>query len=161
FYQQAEARLRDFLKERFLSLPQGLLHEAILLNRSLLKMPYQTEDLNLELSHNLWEFYRGVLEGRPVVLDNTPSRYRIDRTSNLGLPPTDTSDPAAQGKSARPSGPASKSARKRVLLATKVGFPPPTGPQVFSERHIHAAFEGSLPRLQTDNVDLYQPHTPP
>ena len=83
FYQQAEARLRDFLKERFLSLPQGLLHEAILLNRSLLKMPYQTEDLNLELSHNLWEFYRGVLEGRPVVLDNTPSRYRIDRTSKV------------------------------------------------------------------------------
>ena len=81
FYQQAEARLRAFLKERFLSLPHGLLHEAILLNRSLLKMPFQTEDLNLELSHNLWEFYRGVLEGTPVVLENTPSRYRIDRTS--------------------------------------------------------------------------------
>ena len=81
FYREAAERLKRFLAERFLSVPEPLLRDAILLNRCLLKMPLQTEDLRLELCYNVWQFYRAVLQGTPVVLDKLPSRYHIDRSS--------------------------------------------------------------------------------
>jgi tRNA A37 methylthiotransferase MiaB len=81
FYAEAERRLTRLLAERGRSLPDGVLHEAVLLNRSLVKLPFVRTDLELELGHNIWEFYRGVLRGVPAPLAAVPSRYRIDRTS--------------------------------------------------------------------------------
>lgn len=82
FYEEAQRLLQRSLEERFLSVPQGLLQEAVHYNRTLLKLPFQTEDLTLELSHNLWEFYQSVLEGRVIPLEQKPSRYHINRTSH-------------------------------------------------------------------------------
>src|SRR5207245_3947683 len=47
------------------------------------------------------------------------------------------------------------------VIATKVGFLGPDGPQDFSPRHIRDSLEASLRRLRTDYVDLYQLHNPP
>lgn len=80
FYEEAEQAVGRFLKERFLELPADLLKEAVLYNRSLLKMPFQTEDLFLDLSYNIREFHRSVLEGRPIPIEKGCFRYRIDRT---------------------------------------------------------------------------------
>ncbi len=80
FYQEAEWLLARLLREKFVEVEPELLRDAITLNQSLLKLPFQTEDLELALSYNVWEFYRGVLEGTSVPLEETPSRYFIDRT---------------------------------------------------------------------------------
>ena len=80
FYREAEEALRRVLKEHGKELPEGLLHEAVEYNRALLKLPFQTEDRILELSYNLREFYRCVLEGRPRTLERKPTAVRIDRT---------------------------------------------------------------------------------
>ena len=50
--------------------------------------------------------------------------------------------------------------REQVVLATKVYGPMGTGPNDggLSARHIRAACEASLRRLQTDHIDLYQMH---
>ena len=81
YYQEAEARLSELLQEKTLSIPRDLLHDAFQLNRSLLKQPFQTEDLDLELSYNILEFYESVLAGEPIALEERTSRYFIDRTS--------------------------------------------------------------------------------
>lgn len=81
FYEQAKMLLERFLKSRGLAMPPNLLCDASLLNRSLLKMPFQTEDLDLDLSYNIWEHYRSVILGQPVPLENKPTRQHIDRTS--------------------------------------------------------------------------------
>jgi radical SAM superfamily enzyme YgiQ (UPF0313 family) len=81
FYNQAEMLVERFLRRRGLELPPGLLREAVTLNRSLIKKPFQTKDLELELSHNIWERYRSVLRGQPISLETRPHRYHIDRTS--------------------------------------------------------------------------------
>lgn len=81
FYREAEQALQQFLEARKLEFPDGLLRETIEYNRALLKLPFQTEDLTIELSHNIWEFYRSVLEGRPVSLVKKPCKIHIDRTS--------------------------------------------------------------------------------
>jgi aryl-alcohol dehydrogenase-like predicted oxidoreductase len=48
--------------------------------------------------------------------------------------------------------------RDRVVLATKVGKPMGEGRSGLSRRWIREAVEGSLRRLQTDRIDLYQSH---
>lgn len=48
--------------------------------------------------------------------------------------------------------------REEVLLATKVGMDMGVGGKGLSEDHIHKSIGGSLRRLQTDYVDLYQAH---
>jgi aryl-alcohol dehydrogenase-like predicted oxidoreductase len=56
--------------------------------------------------------------------------------------------------------------RDRILVATKVAGPGRSidwirqGPQAFDAANIRAALEGSLTRLKTDYVDLYQLHWP-
>lgn len=48
--------------------------------------------------------------------------------------------------------------RDRVVIATKVGFDMGQGYKDISRKHILAAVEDSLRRLQTDYIDLYQTH---
>ncbi len=81
FYAEAERALEEFLGERFTVPPAPLLHEALLFNCNLLKRPFLSSDLELELSYNHWEFYHSVLRGTPVALELHPTKYRIDRTS--------------------------------------------------------------------------------
>ena len=81
FYQEAETLLTRLLRDKFLSLPPDLLHQAIELNRGLIKQPFQTEDLDIDLSYNIWEFYRSVLVGGAVPLEKVDCRHHLDRTS--------------------------------------------------------------------------------
>ncbi|MFI5414639.1 MAG: aldo/keto reductase [Candidatus Lutacidiplasmatales archaeon] len=48
--------------------------------------------------------------------------------------------------------------RDEVLLATKVGMETSEGRKGLAPDHIRASIEGSLERLQTDRIDLYQAH---
>jgi len=52
----------------------------------------------------------------------------------------------------------SRNNRTKVILATKVGGDMGSGKKSLSKQHIIASIEGSLKRLQTDYVDLYQSH---
>lgn len=49
-------------------------------------------------------------------------------------------------------------AREKVLIATKVGKPMPSGGKGLSKSYIFASVDQSLQRLQTDYIDLYQAH---
>lgn len=48
--------------------------------------------------------------------------------------------------------------RDRIVLATKVGSDMGQGKKDLSREHIRAQVQGSLKRLQTDYIDLYQSH---
>lgn len=80
FYQEAALVLEQFLNDSGLSIPPSILREAVSLNQALLKQPFQSEDLDLELSYNLWEFYQAVLQGVKIPLEKRASYYPIDRT---------------------------------------------------------------------------------
>jgi len=80
FYKEAEAIMSRFLADRFIQIPL-ILHEAILLNKSLVNQPFQTEDLELELWHNIWEFSQAIRRGVKIPLEKETHKYHIDRTS--------------------------------------------------------------------------------
>lgn len=83
FYQEAEQLLLQVLEEAHLCLPHQLLHEAVELNCSLLKQPFQSEDVKCECSSNLWEYYRASITGEECQIVNDPRTYHIDRTSQV------------------------------------------------------------------------------
>lgn len=80
FYQEADEMLSRLLKEKFIDLPHSLLDEAIRLNHSLLKLPFQVENLPFKASYNTWEFYQSVLIGTPLPLEEQECIYQINRT---------------------------------------------------------------------------------
>ena len=79
FYDEAERLLVRSLSRP--DLPREALRDAFELNRTLIKMPFQIEDLEISLSFNIWEFYESVLKGAAIPLEQTSSSYRIDRTA--------------------------------------------------------------------------------
>jgi hypothetical protein len=80
FYDEVLALLKARLGAAFA--PQfPVLEDAVHLNRALLKVPFQKEDLSLHLQYNVWEHYQGVLVGDEVPLQERPSVRAIDRSS--------------------------------------------------------------------------------
>jgi len=73
----------------------------------------------------------------------------------------DSSDVYGYGHSEELIGEVFRGKRHEIILATKVGFLKHRGPQVFTAEHMRKSVEGSLRRLRTDYIDLYQLHSPP
>jgi radical SAM superfamily enzyme YgiQ (UPF0313 family) len=83
FYREAGELLQGWRQQRGPRLPDHVLADAVRLNRALLKLPFQADDLDLEAGSNVWEFYRAAIEGRPIPLEESPRVYHIDRTSRV------------------------------------------------------------------------------
>jgi radical SAM superfamily enzyme YgiQ (UPF0313 family) len=80
FYAEAESLLAELTAAHSATLPHELLHEAVRLNRSLIKLPFQREDIEVETSHNIWEYYRAVLVGDRVPLEERACVNRVRRS---------------------------------------------------------------------------------
>ena len=86
----------------------------------------------------------------------------IDAALDEGVTLIDTADIYGQGVSEERIGRALEGRRDRVLIATKFGMPMDERPEERrgSPDYIQWAVEGSLRRLRTDVIDLYQMHEP-
>jgi len=87
----------------------------------------------------------------------------IDAALELGVNFIDTSDAYGAGYSETLLGNALKGRRDKVILATKGGnvmVGPNRGKRIFASEYIDDVLHGSLKRLQTDWIDLYQLHNP-
>ena len=101
--------------------------------------------------------------GRRVDLDGT--RAVVDAALDAGVNFLDTADIyGGQGGSETLLGEVLRGRRERIVLATKFGMDMgDNGPSVRprgSRAYIREAIDGSLQRLQTDVIDLYQYHRP-
>jgi len=94
--------------------------------------------------------------------DLEQTRAVIDAALEEGITLFDTADIYSQGTSESYIGEVLEGRRDRVVLATKFGKPMDDGPDVprGSRDYIRWAVEGSLKRLRTDVIDLYQMHEP-
>ncbi len=103
--------------------------------------------------------------------DEAESHAMIDRYVAAGGNLLDTADMYGDGESERIVGRwlsrADAATRENVVVATKARFPTGPGPNQLglSRKHLASALDGSLARLGTDTIDLYQlhawdPHTP-
>ena len=81
FYAEAQQLLEQMLQEQGVHYYETVLKDALMLNRRLIKLPGSPRDLEVFLLHNIWEVYRGVLQGEPVGLKRGRFGHDIDRTS--------------------------------------------------------------------------------
>ena len=94
--------------------------------------------------------------GRRV--DQSGTLAVVDAALDVGVSFFDTAGSYGGGQSETFLGEALRGRREQVVLATKFGGGGEVGYGKGSRRHIGRALEGSLKRLQTDYIDLYQHH---
>ncbi|HEY3074052.1 MAG TPA: aldo/keto reductase [Burkholderiales bacterium] len=90
--------------------------------------------------------------------DEAQSLDALAAALDAGINFFDTADLYGFGESERLIGKAFAGRREQVVIASKAGMLDPQGRQDFSSAHIAASLEGSLKRLRSDYVDLYQLH---
>ena len=99
---------------------------------------------------------------RPWVVSNDLADDIFRTAVEAGIIFIDTADIYANGLSEEVTGRLAKKyfARDELVLATKVFLPMTPGPNGggLSAKHIHAAIDASLKRLDVEYVDLYQIH---
>lgn len=95
-------------------------------------------------------------------LDYPRSLAVIDAALEAGVTLLDTADIYGDGVSEEHIGRALEGRRDRVLVATKFGKPMDDRPEESRGRpeYVRWAVEGSLRRLRTETIDLYQMHEP-
>ena len=81
FYKEAKQEIERFLKEKNLNFPLDLLDEAIYLNKNLIKLPFQNDDVNIRLSYNIPEVYQSFLKGIFLPIEKGTYNYRINSKS--------------------------------------------------------------------------------
>jgi len=101
--------------------------------------------------------------GKMANADHDDGARMIHKALDFGINFIDTADRYSEGESEEIVGKALKGRRDKVVLATKFTGPMGKDPnqQGASRRWIVQAAEGSLRRLQTDYIDLYQVHRMP
>ena len=82
FYGEASACLADLMRRKSIVQWESVLEAAMSLNRELMKLPFQTENRQLHLHHNIWDIYRASLRGDRVPLEQGQFHYEIDRTTD-------------------------------------------------------------------------------
>jgi aryl-alcohol dehydrogenase-like predicted oxidoreductase len=94
-------------------------------------------------------------------IDETASRAVVAAALDEGITLFDTADTYGNGQSEEFLGRALGSRRAEVVIATKFGMGDGTSlPKGASAASVVAGVEGSLERLGTDRIDLYQLHAP-
>ena len=93
-------------------------------------------------------------------LEIDKARPIMRRALDLGINFYDTANVYSSGRSEEITGELLQGYREEVVLATKVYFPVGERPnqQGLSRLHVLKQIDGSLRRLRTDHVDLYQIH---
>lgn len=99
-------------------------------------------------------------------VDETTAIQIIKKAYQVGINTFDTADIYSLGNSERRLGQALNENRKNVFIFTKAGGIPSINNEKLYEidlslNHLLAALDGSLRRLNTDYVDLFQAHTVP
>ena len=94
-------------------------------------------------------------------IDEAASQAVVDAAIDAGINFLDTADIYGGTRSEEFLGRSLAGRRDRVVLATKFGMRvDSTRPGGASPAYVRRALDGSLKRLRTDHVDLYQLHTP-
>lgn len=93
--------------------------------------------------------------------DDKESERALNFAFERGVNFFDTSNIYGNGHSEELLGSVFKDKRDKVIIATKGGYVSHGTPSDFSAGYLRKSLEGSLVRLKTDYVDLFQLHSPP
>ncbi|KAF0135249.1 MAG: putative Magnesium-protoporphyrin IX monomethyl ester oxidative cyclase [Candidatus Saganbacteria bacterium] len=82
FYDEASDAIEEYIKNKRIELPDGLLGDSIRLNNALIKLPFTNEKEEITLDYNIYDIYRKTLNGEKIHLEKRKCQYQIDRDKN-------------------------------------------------------------------------------
>ncbi|MCW8863143.1 MAG: hypothetical protein OQK07_12040, partial [Rhodospirillales bacterium] len=82
FYKEAATLLENILEAHMAGERIPVLHDAIALNRAMMKLPGQDEDIVVETAHNVLEVYQAALRGILEPVENGKFAYTIERSKD-------------------------------------------------------------------------------
>ncbi|MBI3795057.1 MAG: radical SAM protein [Nitrospinae bacterium] len=80
FYAEAEGLLKQFSVGMEAKYP-GIVSQAVLLSRSLLKQPFFSQDVEVRTDYNVWEIYNACLKGGEFAVRKGDFKVVVDRSS--------------------------------------------------------------------------------
>lgn len=80
FYRECHQLLEDIIKSKGKEMDWDLLSNSTYLNRSLLKLPFQNDDQEIQLQYDLMRYYRTFIEDGKAELNKTPTKYKIEKS---------------------------------------------------------------------------------
>lgn len=83
FYEEACKIIGAIISKHKSLLPENILEESIVLNKILLKMPFENCDIIIDTSYNIFEMYRGIITGEPVELKKERRCYLIKKSKSI------------------------------------------------------------------------------
>ncbi len=81
FFSEASEITRRIIRQQVKAEMHPAFEEALKLNRKLVSQPFEKGQIEIELSYNIIEFWRGLLEGEDVPLKHQSNTLVIDRDS--------------------------------------------------------------------------------
>ena len=81
FYNQTEIIIKNLLSKKSINFDNKIIEESIMLNKLLIKQPFQNKDVEVQLSYNIYDFYNSVKAGKKISFKKKKNIYNIDRTS--------------------------------------------------------------------------------
>ena len=81
FYAEADTILSSLASDQ----DRALLHDAVELNRHMLRLPFEVADLTLELRHDVLGYVQSAAAGQANTVQPAPTTYRIKRTRPVWL----------------------------------------------------------------------------
>jgi hypothetical protein len=79
FYQDCEDLILSYLKSKGIYSLDRIVMDGIKLNKSLIQLPIVNDILSIDLSYNIYEYYQSILVQSPIILEESPIRYHINR----------------------------------------------------------------------------------
>ena len=81
FYNQSEIIIKNLLSKKSINFDNKIIEESIMLNKLLIKQPYQYEDIEVQLSYNIYDFYNSVKSGNKISFKKKQNIYNINKSS--------------------------------------------------------------------------------
>lgn len=82
FYEESLELMTSILKDSGCKDYEEVMVESVFFNEKLIKVPFVTDDINIELNHNIWDVYKANLVGEKIKLEEGMYNYTIDRSSD-------------------------------------------------------------------------------
>lgn len=79
FYAESTRVVSNLLKQKNIKYNDKVLTESISLNKNLIKLPFQNDNLKVTTDYNIWEIYRAHLVGKSVAVKQGHFSYLINR----------------------------------------------------------------------------------
>ena len=83
FYTESELLLAELLKNHGTQMDPSLLHQTVLLNHILLKLPFQKDNTYIHLDYDILKFYRTFLENENTILEKIKVRYFVEKSKTV------------------------------------------------------------------------------